>query len=122
MEQASEWAMEQWGGVELGDKRLTRRAVAVGARMAGRTDGSMPEQMEDWGEMKGAYGLLNNKKVSLEKLTGPHRAATLKQARAEEVILLIEDSTELDYSSQKQKKGLGPIGNGQGSGLILHST
>ena len=122
MEQASEWAMEQWGGVELGDKRLTRRAVAVGARMAGRTDASMPEQMEDWGEMKGAYGLLNNKKVSLEKLTGPHRAATLKQARAEEVILLIEDSTELDYSSQKQKKGLGPIGNGHGRGLILHST
>lgn len=56
MEQASAWAMEQWGGVELGDKRLTRRAVAVGARMAGRTDASMPEQMEDWGEMKGAYG------------------------------------------------------------------
>ena len=122
MEQASAWAMEQWGGVELGDKRLTRRAMAVGARMAGRTDASLPRQMGDWGEMKGAYGLLNNKKVSMEKLTAPHRAATMKQARGEGVILLIKDSTELDYSSHKQKKGLGTIGNGHGRGLILHST
>jgi hypothetical protein len=122
MEQASEWAMEQWGTVDLGDKRLNRRAVAVGAGMAGRTDASMTRQMKSWGELKGAYGLLNNKRVSLEKLTAPHRAATLKRASAEAVTLLIEDSTELDYSTHKQKKGLGPIGNGHGQGLILHST
>ena len=122
MERASEWAMEQWGTVALGDKRLRRRAVGVGARMAGRTDASVARQVESWGDLKGAYGLLNNKRVSLEKLTAPHRAATLKRAGAAGVTLLIEDSTELDYSSHKQKKGMGPIGNGHGQGMILHST
>ena len=122
MEKASEWAMEQWGTVALGDKRLRRRAVGVGARMAGRTDASVARQVESWGDLKGAYGLLNNKRVSLEKLTAPHRAATLKRAGAAGVTLLIEDSTELDYSSHKQKKGMGAIGNGHGQGMILHST
>jgi hypothetical protein len=122
MDKASEWAMEQWGTVELGDKRLRGRAVAVGASMAGRTDASAARQMGSWGELKGAYGLLNNKRVTLEKLTAPHRAATLKRASAQGVTLLVEDSTDLDYSSHKQKKGLGPIGNGNGQGLILHST
>ena len=122
MEQASAWAMEQWGTVELGDKRLTRRAVAVGASMAARTNASLAGQIGSWGDLKGAYRLLNNSRVSLEKLTAPHRAATLKRAEAQAVTLLIEDSTELDFTPHKHKKGLGPIGNGLGRGLILHST
>jgi hypothetical protein len=82
--------------------------------------------METWAELKGAYRLLNNSRVSLETLTAPHRAATLQRAsiskRAHAVTLMVEDSTELDFSQHRHTRGLGPIGNGRGRGLIVHST
>lgn len=122
MKTAAEWAIEQWGSVELGDKRRTRRAVAMGARMAERTEVSLPKQMHDWAETKGAYRLLNNGEVTLAKLIAPHIAATVKKCNLHDVVLLAEDSTILDYTHHKQKKGLGPIGDEYGRGMIVHST
>jgi len=31
---ASDWAAQQWAHVDLGDQRLNRRAVVLGAKMA----------------------------------------------------------------------------------------
>ena len=48
---ASEWAEQQWGGVDLGDERLNRRAVEIGIKMAANPEGSLPNQMQsasDW--------------------------------------------------------------------------
>jgi hypothetical protein len=39
---AAEWAAEQWGGVDLGDARLNRRAVQIGASMAAHPSQSLP--------------------------------------------------------------------------------
>ena len=33
-----EWAAQQWAQVELGDRRLTRRAVAIGTQMAAHSE------------------------------------------------------------------------------------
>ena len=38
------------------------------------------------------------------------------------VVLFVQDTTELDYTHHPTKKGLGPIGDGNGHGLLLHST
>lgn len=119
---AREWANQQWGQVELGDKRLNRRAVEVGAQMAANPEASLPNQMQSPGALEGAYRLLNNEQVSLRALVEPHRQQTLAAAREPAVTLGVEDTTELDYTGQGSKVGLGPIGNGQGRGLLLHST
>lgn len=116
------WAAQQWGDVQLGDRRLTRRAVAVGRRMAAQPAASLPEQMQAPSMLKAAYGLLNHPGVSLAALTAPHREATLQAARQPAVVLLVEDTTELDYTAHASKADLGPIGDGRGRGLLLHST
>lgn len=116
------WAAQQWGRVQLGDRRLTRRAVAVGSRMAANPAASLPEQMQAPSMLKAAYGLLNHPGVSLAALTAPHRAATLQATRQTAVVLLVEDTTELDYTAHASKTDLGPMGDGRGRGLLLHST
>jgi hypothetical protein len=40
----------------------------------------------------------------------------------ERLVLLIEDTTSLDFSSHADTVGLGPLGNGQGRGFFAHST
>lgn len=119
---ASEWAVQQWGSADLGDERLTRRAVEIGAKVAAHPDASLPNQMQDPALLEAAYRLLNNPHVTLQELLEPHRQHTLRQAHAPAVVLWVEDTTELDYTAHPHKTGLGPIGDGNGRGLLLHST
>jgi len=118
----AEWVEAQWGASELGDKRLTKRAVKMGRRMVANPAGSIPDQMEAWGETKGAYRLLNNKKVSLEKLSEGHWQQTRQASQEAEVVLQIQDTSEVDLTSQKHIQGLGPIGNDRGRGFLLHTV
>ncbi len=119
---ASEWASQEWGQVKLGDQRLNWRAVEMGAKMAANPEASLPNQMQSPGALAGAYRLLNNGQVTLEALLEPHRQQTLTAVYGQPVTLWVEDTTELDDTAHTSKTGRGPIGNGQGRGVLLHST
>jgi len=119
---AEAWAKQQWGTVRLGDRRRTERAVEMGMRMAAHPEASLPTQMGSKGALKGAYRLLNHAEVTLEALTESHREQTLAAAGQQMIVLMAEDTTELDYTYHRSKTGLGPIGDGKGKGLLLHST
>lgn len=119
---AAEWAREQWDHVELRDARLERRAVQIGAALAEHPAQSLPQQMGDPAALKGSYLLLNHPGITLDQLSGPHWERTRQAANQHQVILFPQDTTELDYTHHPTKEGLGPIGDGRGRGLLLHST
>lgn len=119
---ARAWAVQQFAQVDLGDQRRNRRVVEMAAKMAAHPDASLPQQMADWNGVRGAYGVLNNPRVSLDDLLAPTYQQTLAAAGQEPLVLLVEDTTELDYTAHPHTTGLGPIGDGKGRGLLLHST
>jgi len=119
---ASEWAAQQWAHVDLGDQRRTRRALDIGTKMAAQPEASLPNQMGSRAALRGAYRLLNQPAVSLAALLTPHWQATLQAAGQAPLVLMVEDTTELDYTAHPHTRGLGPIGDGRGQGLLLHST
>jgi hypothetical protein len=119
---ASEWAAQQWAQADLGDRRRTQRAVEMGAKIAAHPDASLPNQMESRAALRGAYRILNHPEVTLEALLAPHCQATLTAAGQVPLVLMAEDTTELDYTAHPHTTGLGPIGDGRGRGLLLHST
>jgi len=120
---SAEWAAQQWGTVDLGDKRLARRAVQVGAAMAEHPGQSLPQQMAgDRAALDGAYFLLNHPGVTLQALSEPHWERTLRRAQDPQVVLFIQDTTQLDFTHLSSMEGLGQIGDGNGRGLLLHST
>ena len=49
---AGPWALEQFGSVELGDRRLTRRLVDYAARAAAGPSLSIPRQCGCWKRTK----------------------------------------------------------------------
>ena len=121
--EAEQWAEKQWAQAGLGDARLRRRAVAVGGKMARLAGASLPRQMADWAELKATYRLLDNDKVTYEALSKPHWEATRQRAAEERVVLLVQDTSELDFTRYAETMaGLGPIGDGRGRGLLLHTT
>src|SRR5579863_5349744 len=120
---AAGWAVEQFGTVELGDKRRTQRAVEMATAMARRPADGLAKQMGGWNEQRGAYRLLDNAEVSHAALSEPHWQQTRDQAgMSGPVVLMVQDITELDYSGHRATDGLGPIGNHRGQGLLVHNT
>ena len=120
--EAARWARAQWGTCQLGDRRRTARAVAMGAAMAEHPNWSLPAQMGSRGATKGAYGLLNNGCVTAEALWQPHFEATRAAANRAGVLLMIQDRTTLDYTAHASKREVGSVGSRRQRGLLLHST
>jgi transposase-like protein/transposase Tn5 family protein len=116
------WAQATWGECELGNAQRTKRAVAIGMRIAAQPGAGLPEQMGSKAMLKGAYRLLNCPAVDSEGLWQPHQEATRRAAGQCQTVLFIQDWTTLDYSHHPAKTGIGPVGSRQQRGLLLHSV
>ena len=88
--------------------------------MVAHVEASLPEQMAAQYAESGLRAV-ESSGCQLVALTARHRQKTL-QAPCEQVVLLVEDTTELDFTAHASKTGLGLIGDGRGRGLLLHST
>lgn len=116
------WAEETFGGVQLGDPRRTRRAVAIAHALARETGASLPKQLHDAAALEATYRFLHSSHVSYEDLIGPHVQATMQDCREQREVLLIQDTTEVDYQQHPKTEGLGPIGKGTHHGYLLQTV
>lgn len=123
---AGRWAIEQFGNLQLGDKRRTTRAVKVAAAMAADPSGSIPQQNKKWKNTKGAYRLFNAVEATFDAMLTPHWQLTRAKAAECAVVLMIQDTTELDYTSHPGCEGMGRFGSGprweSGLGMLLHNV
>jgi len=119
---AEEWAEKQFGRVEVGDERRTRRLVDTAARMMRRPNRSLPEQMQSAASLKASYRLLAGDDVTYAALMGPHWQQTLQAARQEGLVLMVQDTTEVNYTHHPRTTGLGAVGDGKGKGYLLHTV
>jgi hypothetical protein len=120
---AKEWAIETFGKVELGDPRRSDRVVQVAAAMAENPAASLPAQMGDQSALQAAHRLFINEAISFEQLQDPHWQQTSGQARERKQVLLVQDTTDLNYSKHPKTKGLGPIGRSKkAQGFFLQSV
>src|SRR5260370_16257006 len=118
---ALQWAEYTFGRVRLGDQRRTERAVEIASAIAHHPAASLPAQMQDEAATEAAYRFLQMPDVTYEQLIGPHVAQTREEASKQQQVLLIQDTTEVDYQQHPTTTGLGPIGNGTHPGYLLQS-
>src|SRR5476649_2831386 len=113
-----------FGRAELGDQRLNRRLMQLADEVTGHPGGTLPDKLRQPKDLKAFYRLMNNKRTSHETVLAPHRQQTLERMQAHHgVILVLHDTTLLDYSSLKSLADvLGSIGEGHGQGYLCHNT
>lgn len=116
------WAQVQFGQVELRDLRRTRRAVRVAEQMARHPAASIPEQAGNWSGTKASYRLFTEEDVTFEALCSGHWELTRREAGGHQRVLLVQDTSCLDFSRHHAAEGLGPIGDNKGRGFMVHST
>jgi transposase-like protein/transposase Tn5 family protein len=119
---AHQWAEQTFGSVCLGDRRRTQRAVTMAAAMAHNPAASLPRQMASEADLHAAYRFLQTPAVTYEQLISPHVQQTREAMAQPERVLLIQDTTEVDYEQHPTTTGLGPIGNGSHQGFLLQSV
>ena len=119
---SSERDEQNFGTCELGDRRLTRRALSIGQALSEKFGQGLSTVFESAQELKRAYSFSPMSKTSFEQLIAPHCQMTAQIMSEQAVVLSVGDTTYLDYGSILEKReGYGPQGNG-GNGLLLHSA
>lgn len=116
------WAQHEFAFAPLGDQRRTKRLVNIAFHLAASPGGTLPQAFPAWAELKAAYRFFGQRGVSFERILAPHLEHTRQACRAPGEYLLIEDTTQLDYTGHPATTELGVIGDGGGRGFELHSA
>jgi len=117
-----DWAATEFGGADLHDQRRSGRLVTVAARIAQNPQGKLPKSFEKPCELEAAYRLLEQADVTHAAVIAPHTERVRQESRRPGDYLLVEDTTELDFSSHPATEELGLIGDGNGRGMFVHSS
>jgi hypothetical protein len=118
---AQQWAKAPFEPCEFKDLRRTNRAVQVAQRMAACPSGWLPRQMQTGKEVIALYRLLDTPEVTFEALMQPHWQQTRQEIAAHALVLLVQDTTELDLTPHPKTTGLGQVGNERGQGLYVQT-
>lgn len=114
------WAAAEFGAAQLGDARRTKRLVALAEQRSRQPTASLTQA--GWAAAKAAYRFFDNDAIAPEALLAPHRQATLRRLAGQAVILLPQDTTQVDYSTHTDVTGLGVLQTERQRGLLLHTT
>jgi hypothetical protein len=118
---ATQWAEANFATARLGDPRRSRRLVRAAAALAAHPEKSLPQVFE-WGPLRGFYRLCHRPEATLEAIQHPHWEQTRRAMAAAPLVLILHDTTELDFTSHRALQGAGPIGDPRGRGFLQHNS
>ena len=116
------WAEDELKHTDLGDQRRTQRLVKIVEDLVAQPNASVPQASRDNAAMQGMYDLWSNRRIPPGDILSGHTGRTVERCQEHSTVLMIQDTTELDFSTHKSTRGLGPISNPAAQGLKVHST
>lgn len=116
------WALEEMAINHFEDERLHKRAALVLESLAADPQASIPKACEDWRATKAAYRFFENKKVTVEKVIAAHIEKSISRISQEKRVFMIQDTTEINYTSQQCKQDAGPANHEAEKIVFLHPT
>jgi hypothetical protein len=124
VESNDQWAAREFSGAVFPDKRLVKRLIKIAAHFAQNPSGSLPEASGSWKEAKAAYRFFDNQGVSVQAILKPHQEQTRQRAAAHATVLVVQDTTGLNFQDHPATPGLGLVGPGRHGalGIWLHSS
>jgi hypothetical protein len=115
------WIEDELQSSDLPDKRLNVRFRLVLDRLSLKPSFKFNAACNGRAEIEAAYRFVNNPRVDDASLLAPHYQATLQRLREFPVVLIPQDSSEVDLSKPKQQvKGAGPLGSATRHGFYFH--
>lgn len=114
------WAADEMKTVNLGDKRLHKRLLSLFDKLGNSPNLSIPAACGGWHETKAAYRFFDHEEVTTESILRPHIESTFSRMKQHSIVLLLQDTTTLNFTGQKEREDIGPINHEKHLGLLLH--
>lgn len=123
------WIEAEFGGVKFGHQDAERRLLRIVAAKAHNPSASYSECFAGHRhQLKAYYRFIGNKRQAIcaEGILKGHRQKTLGRMKDQKRVLIIQDTTDLNFSDRLHCNGLGDVGTNQtgalSRGLKMHSS
>lgn len=119
---AHDFVSNYFGEVDLGHQSRNRCFVRVAQQISRHPGGTLPDKLSDPNDYIAMDRLMNRPETTHESVLAPHQQRTLAKMQAHVgVVLVLHDTTVLDYSKREKLK-LARVGNGHGRGYLCHNS
>jgi hypothetical protein len=107
---AAKWAEQEFGGVDLGDQRRTRRLVRVATQAMVKPHGRLTATFSRPAEREAAFRLLESDALQSRALLDAVEQATARRAADFSFAFVPVDATSLNVADHARRKGTGVVG------------
>lgn len=121
-EAAQGFVAEYFGAIDLGHKCRNQCFARVAEQISRHPGGTLPDKLSNPADYHAMDRLMNRPETTHASVLACHRQRTLaKMQTCAGVVLILHDTTVLDYSGKKSL-GLAAVGNGNGRGYLCHNS
>ena len=117
----NDWVEQEFRNADLGDNRLNKRLKQIVSRFWETPSASLKSALRGWKEVVGAYRFFDNPQATVASIQESHHDMTVERVREHRRVVLIQDTTELDYTSKSELKGTGPLSSTDRQGFFAHT-
>lgn len=115
------WMEDEMIFIDLGDRRLNKRCLSIIEKLGLAPGRTIPQAFQARSEIKATYNFFDNDLVSEDKILAPHLQKTIGRIEEYPVVLLVSDTTDINYTTKNAMVNKERLDNKQ-SGLWLHAT
>lgn len=105
----------------FGDKRLDNRLSGMLTVLTEKPNTFIPQAASDYHQAKAYYRFWDNKKVKPQLILKSHIEETLEKCIASDIVLSIQDTTDIDHTGHQKTKGLGYLEKPYQLGIKVHT-
>jgi hypothetical protein len=117
------WAGQVAASTDLPDQRLSSRLAEIIVNTIAHPRAAIPQASGSAGQAKATYRYYANPRVTAGALRLGFAADTAQRCLGHEVLLVVQDTTSLNYTPLHTIPGLGPIDSGgKARGVHLHTA
>lgn len=119
----NEWVENEFRDIGIRDNRLVKRLIKTVKSLSEDSAQSIPQALNKPSDIKATYRLLDNHRVSPEAIMNAHKEKTIDRIKSYDTVLIIQDTTTIDFTNHPEIKGIGLKGKYDYSkGFLLHSA
>jgi hypothetical protein len=117
------WASQVAAAADLPDQRLDKRLTAILVDTLESPSASIPQAAGDWGQTQATYRFYANPRVTTTALAQGFATETAQRCLDQDELLVVQDTTTLNFTGLHAIKELGPIDSGGlARGVHLHTA
>lgn len=118
----SQWVAAEMAACQRHDARHGKRRAQLFARLGEKPVRSMPSACHGWAETVAASRFRDNPAIGMQAILAGHKQATRERIQTQDVVVLGQDTTFLNYGTTQPKAGMGIVKVKKRAEYLLHPT